>query len=251
MVLFKNLAIGGMFIKPVFKYKKIDKRNIPNKKDEIRLFAIARNESMRLPYFLRYYFEKEIDRIFLIDNNSDDDSLEIALAYPNVHVFKIDEGYKNHWNWMEYFLDKYANGHWTLVVDIDELLNYPYSEYISIKKLTKYLDLSKRNALRSLLLDIYSDKPIINTFYKQNENPLMCCPYFDSQYNTCVMKQFDRKKWIYFNSIEFYGGMRERVFNKLSINNTPFKYHKNIFVQIFLRVIPSTRNACFKWGKFR
>lgn len=221
-----------------FKFQKIDKLDIPNIKNEIRLFAIARNESLRLPYFLKYYFGKGVDRIFLIDNNSSDNTREIALTYPNIHVFKIDEGYKNHWNWMEYFLDKFATDHWSLVVDIDELLSYPYSENISIKELTKYLESNKYNALHSLLLDIYSDKPIINTIYCQDENPLVCCPYFDPKYYALNMRLLDLKKWTFFNATAFFGGMRERVFPNIYGSRQPvniskislFKYTADLFL---------------------
>lgn len=37
------------------KLEKIDKREIPAESNEIRLFVIARNETLRLPYFLKYY----------------------------------------------------------------------------------------------------------------------------------------------------------------------------------------------------
>ena len=47
-----------------FIYQRIDKNHIPNNKNEIRLFVIARNESLRLPYFLKYYFEKGVAGFF-------------------------------------------------------------------------------------------------------------------------------------------------------------------------------------------
>jgi len=217
---------------------KIDKHFIPKGETEIRLFVIARNEALRLPYFLNYYSTLGVDRFFLIDNNSTDNTREIALTYKNVHVFKIDESYKNHWTWMEFFLEKYGKNRWCMVVDVDELLHFPYSESLSIKKLISYFDLNHYTAIRSLLLDVYSDKAITDTFYKQNENPLKICHFFDLEFNIKTIKFFDRKKWRYFDSKAYFGGVRKRVFEN---NDNPdyccnltkfslFKYSHSIYL---------------------
>lgn len=55
--------------------KRIDSKTIPKNKHEIRLFAICRNESLRLPHFIDYYNNLGVDRIFIIGNNSNDDTL--------------------------------------------------------------------------------------------------------------------------------------------------------------------------------
>ncbi|MDX8341769.1 glycosyltransferase family 2 protein [Draconibacterium sp. IB214405] len=212
--------------------------SIPRGKDELRLFVIARNESLRLPYFLRYYLDRGVDRIFLIDNDSTDNTIEIALQFPNVHVFKITESFKNFWNWIEFFLNKYGKNRWCLVVDVDELLSYPFEEITPLKTLVNYLEKNKFDAIRSFLLDIYSDKPIIETNYCPNNNPLESCPYFDPTFNEGRIKLFDKKRWMYFETIIYFGGMRERVFNKIARSSwnyhlskiSLFKYSGNVYV---------------------
>lgn len=219
-------------------YKKIDTNRVPAGKSELRLFAIARNESLRLPYFLKFYTENGIDRIFLIDNNSTDDTIDIALTYPNVHVFKINRSFKNFWYWIEYFLDKYGTGRWCMVVDIDELFFYPYAEFVKLKLLVKYLEEKRFEAIRCFLLDMYSDKAIIDTQYSSGNNPVDCCPYFDPQFSTRKAKLFDKKQWRYFESIIYTGGMRNRVFNKISGSNWNyylskiplFKYSEKVYL---------------------
>jgi hypothetical protein len=218
--------------------KKIDKNSIPKGETEIRLFVIARNESLRLPYFLKYYSRLGVDRFFFIDNNSTDNTREIALLHKNTHVFKIDESYKDHWNWMEFFLDKYGKNKWCIVVDVDELLYFPYSEIVSLKQLTSYLESNRYNALRSLLLDVYSDKAITDSFYKSNQNPLKICQFFDHQFFIENVKLFDKRRWKFFDSRSYFGGVRKRVFmnnddsgygsnlTKISL----FKYFNNIYL---------------------
>ncbi|WP_319591759.1 glycosyltransferase family 2 protein [uncultured Draconibacterium sp.] len=206
-----------------FIYQRIDKNFIPKGSNELRLFVIARNESLRLPFFLRYYLDNGVDRIFFIDNNSTDNTREIALNYSNVHVFKIDKSFKNFWNWIEFFLNKYGKNRWCLVVDVDELFSYPYIEIAPFKNLIEYMELNKYDAIRSFLLDIYSNKPIINTGYTSNDNPLKYCQYFDAHYYCGEVNLLDKRRWEYFKTLIYYGGMRERVFNR--IIGTNWNYH--------------------------
>ena len=237
-IFLKRLEYKWKVFRTRFIYERIDKNPIPKNKKEIRLFVIARNESLRLPFFLKYYFEKGVTRIFLIDNNSTDNTREIALDYPNVHVFKIDESFKNSWNWMEFFLNRFGKDRWCLVVDIDELFSYPYAEIAPLDVLINYMELNKYDAIRSFLLDIYSDKPIIETGYKVNDNPLECCPYFDPNFYSGQVELFDKKKWKYFSTTIYFGGMRERVFNKITGSSrnyhlskiSLFKYTANIYL---------------------
>ncbi|MEO6686591.1 MAG: glycosyltransferase family 2 protein, partial [Dyadobacter sp.] len=118
--------------------KRIDKRSIPNDKSELRLFAIMRNESLRLPHFINYYKDKGVDRFFIVDNNSTDVSLSILESRSDAHLFSTSESYKDHWFWMEYLLETFGREHWCLVVDIDELFYYHHAEQLSIKDLCMF-----------------------------------------------------------------------------------------------------------------
>ena len=233
-----------------FIYKKIDDKFIPQKTKELRLFVIARNESLRLPYFLNYYAGKEVDRIFIIDNNSTDNTRELALSYPNTHVFTINKSYKYHWYWIEFFLNKYGKNYWCMVVDMDELFYFPNAENMSFKDLTEYLTLFNFTSVHSVLLDMYSDKPIRNTKYNPNDNPLDCCPYFDPpHYNNYTVPLFDKKKWKFFYTKIYIGGMRKRVFKSAKnfnplISKIPlFYYTSNTYLYQGMHGINGTKPA--------
>jgi len=214
------------------KLKNIDKKEIKSIPGEIRLFVKGRNESLRLPYFLDYYFSKGVDRVFLIDNNSTDDMSDIALAYKNVHVFRTEENFTNYSNWMEILLDKYGKGHWCIAADVDEILNYPNSDVLSIRDLSSFLDSQGETAMQCYLLDMYSDKAIQENFYKQGDDPLLSCPYFDIHFieEEKIWKNERTQKPYLCNKIT--GNMRKRVFgadvslSKISL----FKYDHNVYM---------------------
>ena len=219
-------------------YKRMDNRIVLDGENEIRLFAIARNESLRLPYFLQYYKHLGVDRIFLIDNNSTDSTREIALSERNVHVFKIDEDFKHFWYWIEYFLKRYGNGKWCVVVDIDELLSYPYAESLSLRKLITWLDHHNFTALNAILLDMYSDKPLKEVQYQPGKDPIKICPFFDDRFLTVKRTFRDKKRWKTFEIYSCYGGMRQRVFGRINgrqwflcLSKVPlFKYSEKTYL---------------------
>jgi hypothetical protein len=209
--------------------KKIDNQNVISNSIEVRLFVIVRNESLRLPHFLHYYKTQGVDRFFLVDNNSTDYTVQLALDYPSTHVFQTADSYVNHWYWMEYLLEQYGKYHWCIVVDIDELFCFPHAETISIPQLCQFLDSTGSTAVRSFLLDLYSDQPVKETFYVSGQNPLDAIPFFETDRYEVSFPYFDRYQWKQFESTHYTGGMRERVFGKskpiTSLNKYPlFKF---------------------------
>ena len=202
--------------KSINKLKKVNFVEVPDNKSEIRLLAIMRNESLRLPYFFEYYKNIGVDRFFIIDNNSTDDSALIASQEDNVHIYSTKDSFKNFWFWMEYLLKEFGSDQWCLVVDIDELFSYPYSEKLNLGELIHFLEEEKSTSVLSLLLDMYSDKSIRSTHYSKGENPLLKIPFFDKSYEIRNFRFIDKNSYSFFYSKSFTGGMRKRVFGNIS-----------------------------------
>ena len=200
--------------KSISTIKVLDNQFIPKDISEIRLFAIMRNESLRLPHFINYYKNLGVARFFLIDNNSTDDSVALALEQENVHVFETKENYQNHWFWMEYLLETYGKGHWCVVVDIDELFSYPSAEHLSLRELRSFLESKNESAIRTFLLDMYSDQSVVATKYRAGNNPLSVVNCFDKDYVNLKFLFYDRIRWQTYTFDTFTGGMRDRVFGR-------------------------------------
>ncbi len=200
----------------------VDGKIIEIGKGEILLFAILRNESLRLAHFIAYYKSLGVDWFFVVDNNSTDNSKEIILNEPRAHLFFTEESYKNHWYWMEYLLEMYGKDHWCLVVDIDELFAYPNYESIKLPTMINFLENSNYEAIRCFLLDMYS----INEIVANRNNPLEILNYFDKYYYETDFTFQNKKTHLPYIFKIFEGGMRERVFGKTNpphiLSKVPF-----------------------------
>ncbi|HBB35339.1 MAG TPA: hypothetical protein DDZ80_30065 [Cyanobacteria bacterium UBA8803] len=187
--------------------QRADNKAILLELNNILCFAVIRNESLRLPFFLKYYREKGIDKFFIVDNDSDDETLSYLLQQPDTYVWHTKDSFKNKLVWLEWLLKSYGNNHWCLMADADEILYYPDCETKLIKDLCRQLDRQKKDALKVLMLDMYSDKPIREVQYQQGTHFLEACPYFDRKF-------YHHKEGLRHDY--YWGGLRERVFGTIT-----------------------------------
>lgn len=226
----------------ILRMRKIDQNAVPNEPKEIRLFIMVRNESLRLPYLLNYYFGMGADRAFIIDNNSTDDTVDLLLSQKNTHLFRTNQSLVKQLFWWNALLGRYGAGHWCIVVDADELLTYPYRETINLHKLCDFLDRHGYNALNAVALDMYSNKPLRSVSYRPGTDPLSVCPYFDSDLHNSskyltkgpwtVENPLITKNFIYIGPERIFGGVRKRIFDiKPLLSTFPLiKYNLKMFL---------------------
>lgn len=183
------------------KLTRLDNKTIPNNKSEIRVFLKIKNEERRLNYFFKYYKDLGADRFFVIDNNSNDESVNYCLKEDDVHLFSTKEDFSKQLTWFDYLLKQYGKKHWCLIVDPDEFLVFYDSENTSLKELCAKLKLQGYSSLHAVQLDLYSKDPIANSELRSGDNPLEKFCYFDKDLPD---KRADGQ-WL--------GGMRKRVFD--------------------------------------
>jgi hypothetical protein len=151
-------------------------------KDAIIGIAVLRNEKPRLPFFLSYYRKLGISHFFIIDNQSTDGTDAYLRQFADCTVWLAAGSYKKAWyglHWVNYLLGKYCCNHWILHVDPDEFLVYPYMDTRNIKSLTRYLEDASKYSFNTILIDCYGDKPIDAMRYKEGDDIVKFCPYFD------------------------------------------------------------------------
>ena len=232
------------------KIQRIDGRNIPLVRTEIRAFMIVRNEALRLPFMLKHYFERGVDRIFVLDNDSTDDTRSIVLSFKNTHLFHTKDIYAHQGAWIDLLLRRYGNGYWCLVLDADEMIVYPDFEIVSLRELCNFLDKESFNALDCLLLDMYPDRGLSKIKYIQGTDPLQIASWFDfdkASYTGFGAGQWYSHEWniLHQGPVRFSGGMRKRVFGvQACVSKVPLvKFRNSIALSAGAHLIQGARVA--------
>lgn len=191
--------------------------------ESILLFAVLRNERIRIPYFLKYYRKLGVDQFFLVDNGSDDGSREYLADQPDVSLWTTPNSYHSSrygTDWLNGLLRRHAHGHWALVVDLDEFFVFPFCDTRPIRALTDWLDTSGTRSFPAMMLDMYPKGPIGAQPYVEGQDPFEIANGFDSGNYMISRNYFYGNLWI-------QGGPRARAFfaddpeNAPSLNKVP------------------------------
>lgn len=220
---------------------------------DILCFATLRNERVRLPFFLQYYRALGVEHFLMVDNGSDDGSREYLEMQPDVSLWSTGQSYRGARfgaDWMNWLLRTYGDGHWTLTVDIDEFLIYPFCDTRPIRALTDWLDASSVRAFGAMLVDMYPKGRLDAQPYRTGQDPFEIACWFDSG-NYAIQKNDEfRNLWI-------QGGARARVFfneepaKAPAQNKIPLvKWHKSYaFVSSTHMLLPRGLNIVYdEWG---
>jgi len=143
-----------------------------------------------------------------VDNGSDDGTAEYLADQMDVSVFQTEEGYKRARfgvDWLNWLQMRYAHGHWSLTVDVDEFFVYPFCDTRPIQALTDWLDASSVKSFGTMLLDMYPKGPIDTATYREGDDPFTVAPWFDSG-NYTIQKNLK------YGNLWIQGGPRARTF---------------------------------------
>ena len=144
--------------------------------------VVLRDENERLPWFLTRCREMGVTKFLAVDNGSTDGSLDFLLSQPDVHLWQTAMSF-NESNfdsaWFEILLSKYGLGHWTLMLDVDEILMFPGSEERTLSEFSQSVETRGKVAASGLMLDMYDDSHVSITHYRRGDDFLSHCPYFD------------------------------------------------------------------------
>ena len=176
--------------------------------DDVLAFITIRNEHIRLPYFLEYYRTLGVSHFFFVDNDSTDGGREFLADQPDVSLWSTRASYKRSRfgaDWLNWLKFKYGSGHWTLTLDPDEFLVYPFWETRPIQALCDWLDQSGVRSLGTMLIDMYPRGAVSSVSYQSGQNPFEIARWFDSG-NYMISRNPK------FGNLWIQGGPRARVY---------------------------------------
>lgn len=194
-------------------------------KYDISLLAIFKNEESFLPEWLDHYLNRNIEHIFLLNDNSTDSSVEIINQYiykDNITLTNIDDPKEIEWR-QQYLYNKYYSyilkqTKWIGIFDLDEFCYSPNN--ISIKSILKpYEDTN----IQELIIDWYwfgsngyiqQPKAIVDSFIFRSDKPSKIIAKYSLlssmgyHYEWCC-KSFAKTKYIsslrhHYNKFNFY-----------------------------------------------
>jgi hypothetical protein len=175
---------------------------------QVLLFCTLRNERPRLSHFLRHYRDLGVGHFLFVDNGSHDGSGLFLADQPDVSLWQTAHSYKRArfgMDWVTWLQRRHGHGHWTLVVDPDELLVYPFCDTRPLPALTDWLDASHVRSFPAMLLDLYPKGPIGAAPCAEGQDPLEVACWFDSASYTVSRNPQLGNLWI-------QGGPRARAF---------------------------------------
>ena len=138
------------------------KRLIHYARDELIVVTLAKNAGQHIDSFLAHYIGLGVKHIIILDNNSADDTIARASAYPKVSIFHCSLPFRAFNVLMrQYLIRRFGKkNRWVLCVDIDELFDYPHSDQVSLSAFLQYLEANSFTAVVAYLLDMFSDRPL-------------------------------------------------------------------------------------------
>jgi glycosyltransferase involved in cell wall biosynthesis len=200
------------------------------------LVCLVRNGEEHIPAFLVHYRALGVRHFFFIDNGSDDATLALLEAQPDVTTYSTALPHKHYEREIRrLIIERHCRGSWCLNVDIDELFDYPCSDELSLLGLLAYLSEQKATAMAGYLLDMYAKE---NNFGTAGPLDLRSAyPYYDldnlqrADYFTHQIKAFCDRNVLADAGIQcYFGGIRRTLFGSRTGEDYLLTKHPLIFL---------------------
>jgi len=192
--------------------RRMDSRPIPAARGEVRACLIVRNESVRLPSALEHHRKIGVDRFFIVDNASDDGTLDLLLAQNDVHVFWTEAPFRTRKaHWRQALVEEFFRDGWGLHLDADELFVYPGVEQFDLHGFCAFLEQEGAAGIFAPLVDMYGAESFDRDPYRPGDPLLEHYPFFDrGGYHLRHLGKHRRDHAA--PPFRISGGPRERVF---------------------------------------
>lgn len=142
----------------------------------VAVVSVMRNERFLLDHFLVHYRRLGVGAFLIVDNGSDDGTLEHLVSQPDVSVFTTDTPYRQAAYgvmWQEALMAHFRLGRWSLVADADELAFWTMPDraghvQADLPLLLRGADFQSCEAVRLLMFDLYPKGPLSDARFRQS-----------------------------------------------------------------------------------
>lgn len=122
------------------------------------VLCLIKDGAKYIDSFIEHHHKLGLSQFLFLDNGSDDGTVEILTGRDGVSVLSSEYPFLNNSaNIRHYLLERYAKDRWGLVLDIDELFDYPFSSNVSLRQLVDYLESRNFDAVQCQIIDRYPE----------------------------------------------------------------------------------------------
>jgi hypothetical protein len=191
---------------------------------EVALILLGRNVSFYLEKLHAHHRALGVDHMVYVDNGSTDDSLELAARLPGTVVATCSADFRVHQPWIRYHaVTKYVTGGWRLLIDADELFDYPGSERLRVPDLTRRLASRGFTGVIAQMLDLVPPDSLCENLNRCYREAIETCRAYslggiekhDYHRAGLDVSYFLAQNSIASDAIKLhYGGLRRRLFGE-------------------------------------
>lgn len=192
--------------------------------DDVVLICVGRNTAFYLPTLFEWHRTLGIEKFVYVDNGSSDRSVDVASHQSGTIVARCSASFKDYQDLIRlYSTQLFVRGGWRLIVDADELFDYPGSRNLKFRELLRELNALGKTAVVAQMLDMIPDGGIADIQNDTYDTAIASCGYYDI---SSIEKKDYFSQEIYFKwfleqnlisnlDIKFhFGGIRRRLFGE-------------------------------------
>ncbi|MEM8626163.1 MAG: glycosyltransferase family 2 protein [Pseudomonadota bacterium] len=147
---------------------------------EVCAVILGKDVAFFLPELIRHHRALGVEHFLYIDNGSEDASLTLASREPGMLAVRTDLPYREYQtDFRRLAIEMFVDGGWVLILDADELFDYPGSERLPLPALTRQLDTIGHTAVVAQMIDMVPRVYDEGSLSRHYEEAIAVCRYFD------------------------------------------------------------------------
>lgn len=181
--------------------------------DDVALVCVGRNTAFYLPTFFDWHRALGIEKFVYIDNGSSDGSVDVASNQSGTIVANCSASFKDYQGLIRlYSAQMFVRGGWRLVVDADELFDYPGSNRLKIREILRQLNALGKTAVVAQMLDMIPNGTLSDIQNGTYDKAIQSCGYYD-------ISEIEKKDY-FSQEIKFKWFLEQNL-----ISNSDIKFH--------------------------
>ncbi len=149
------------------------------------LIVVVKDDLLRMQLIFKHYRSIGISQFVVLDNGSTDGTVDFCTSQEGTRVYHVATPYDGNRKegWVERVIRSIGVDRWYIVVDSDEMLDYPGREQHPVQALIVRQSAMGNKRLYGYMLDMYSDKPLYSVTCTPDTIPQEFCWFDDDTYS--------------------------------------------------------------------